>query len=78
MPEGRKSSRDRKVDPKREEKEEVGEENGGRISSGGSRGHVRTPENIYIYIYTHVTAARGRGSVYGAFTGSGYGNREPK
>lgn len=34
------------------------EENERRISSGGSGGHVRTRENIYIPI--HVTAAHGR------------------
>lgn len=30
------------------------EENGRRISTGGSEGHVRTQENIYIYIYTYI------------------------
>lgn len=73
MPQGRKSSRDRKVDPKGEEEEE---ENGRRIRSGGSRGHVGTRENIY----TRNGGARKteRGSMYGAFTGSGYGNRGEK
>lgn len=73
VPEGRKSSQDRKVNPKKKEKreeKEKEEENGRRISTGGN---VFTREKK-IYIHTRYNAERG--NMYGAFTKSGYGVRE--
>lgn len=63
MPEGRKSSWGRKVNPKKKEKreEEEEEENGRRISTGGNGGHVPTREKKkYIYIHTRCSAEGGK------------------
>lgn len=67
------------MNPKKEEEEEEEaeeEENGRRISSRGSEGHVRTLENIYTR-YSGAQKAE-RGSIYRAFTKSGYGDRGGK